>query len=308
MRTIGDIAELALDYIDITAGTSLLDGATPRQKKFLCSVMTGALQELHAKKPEAFRQRQGALLSGPESVTVGVTAGTTLADFSGSGRDMRGQSVRAGSIFNQVAPAAESPGTAFVMPWQGTTGSQSLRVYGDALLIGPAAFSVQGDVHLEGYGPLRPAPDRATYTASRDELWLEDYGRRAPSLSRPRWDGFPEVWWAEPAFIAGKRQQLYLRFAPLPDRAYAVEYDLAFLPMEIQVGDLEDTTTVLPIPGDFVDSILVPYVLWRWKGCPWFRNEAAKAEINAQYQVAKGMLQDWGAQVQQNLQVVVVGD
>lgn len=310
MRTIADIAELCLAYVEVDAGTaSLVTEATGVQQRFLCSTITGALQELHALKPEAFRIRSGAILTAPESIAATVTAGSTAVSLPGGGRDFRGLSVRdASGGYNQIAPATATPGAAFVKPWDGATGATSLTVFGDAILISTGAFTVMGDVHLDGYGPLIPAPDRATYTAYRDDLSQDNYGSRPPSLSRPRRAGQPEAWWSEATFQAGVRQQLYLRFAPVPDRVYTVSYDLALTPREIVVGDLIDTTTILPMPGDFIDAILVPYVLQRWTGSPWFRNEVAKAELGRQYKTAKAMLEDWGAQVQQNRQFIVVGD
>ena len=306
MRKIRDIAEAALDYTDIAGGSDILSNTTARQKAALCTVITGALQELHTKKPEAFKQRQGFTLQAPVTGTVNLTAGSTQVSGLGSfGKDVRGQSVRLSTVFNQIAPASTSPGDHLLLPWSGTTGDQGITIYNDAVLVPGSVFSVIGDVRLEGYGALKPAPDRATYTAYRDELWLQDYGMRQPTLARPRWSGLPEVWWAEPAYIQGAISQVYLRFAPIPDRAYTVSFDLGFLPRELQPADLINDSLVLPVPGDFCDAILIPFVLQRWTGTPWFRNTEAKQEIGRQYTVAKGMLEDWGAQVQLGSQIVV---
>jgi len=305
MRTLRDIAEAVLDYTDVTGDSDLLTNATVRQKKSLCSIITGALQELHVKKPEAFRQRVGFTLRAPETGTAGVVAGSTNLNVSAFARDLRGLTFRDGTTYNQVAPAATSPGSAAVLPWRGATGNQAITVYGDAILIGSSAHTVLGDVHLEGYGPLRAAPDRATYTTYRDWLNRGGYGTLPPSMSSPRWPGLPEAWWTESAYLVGSRSQLYLRFAPLPDREFSVSFDLGYVPRELVSADLANDDLVVPIPGDFYDAILIPYVLQRATGSPWFRNGEAKVEIARQFKVAQDMLIDWGPQVQSDCQVIV---
>lgn len=303
MRTLGNIAETCLDYTDVDEAA--VASATTRQKKFLCSIITGAMQELHVKRPEAFRQRVGFTLAAPESGEVIVSAGSTNVDLSAFGRDLRGMTFRAGDTLNQVKPAASSPGTQMLLPWTGSTGATNITVYGDAILIGTSAFNVMGDVHLEGYGPLKPLADRAAYTAYRDDLSLEDYGMRTSSARRRTSNGQPEAWWTEAAYLVGARSQLYLRFAPLPEREYQVSFDLTYLPRELEPADLEDEDLELPIPGDFYDAILIPFVLQRWTGSPWFRNSEAKEEIGRQWKVAQAMLADWGPQLQGGANIVV---
>ncbi len=304
MRTLADIAETCLDYTDLSSGGSALSTATDRQKATICRCITGALQELHGLRPEAFRIRRAIALPAPETISATLTAGSTSATFATT-RDLRGCSFRNGDAWNQVAAAAASPGNAIVQPWTGTTGTHALTIYGDATLLGSDLWTVTGDVHLEGFGQLRPCPDRTTYTAYRDELWAMDYGRRPPSLSRPRWRGMPEAWWVESATLAGARNQLYLRFAPVPDRSYSVSFDVGLSPREIVVTDLSNNTISLPVPADFYDSILIPFVLQRWTGSPWFRNAEAQQEIARQYKVAKALLYDTDPQMQSGSEIVV---
>jgi hypothetical protein len=299
MRTLADIAEAALDYTDVSGGAENLSSATDRQLKALCMAIGGALQELYAAKPEAFRLRAGAVLKAPASQSVTLTAGSSAVSLAGFGRDLRGCSVKTGALYNQIAPSAASPGAALVTPWSGATGTETLTAYSDAILV---ASPVLGDVHLEGYGPLKPVPDRASYTAARDEYRIADYGMRQPTVARPRWSGQPEVWWAEAAAVGG--QQVYLRFAPLPEREYRVTYDLACNPAVPEIADLSGGFA-LPVPDDFADSILLPYVLQRWTGSPWFRNAEAVPEIGRQYKVAAAMLADWGAQYESGSQIIV---
>lgn len=300
MRTPGYIAELCLDYTDVDG----LGSASDRQRRFLATIITGALQELFAKRPESFKQRIGATIQAPKSESVLLTAGSTTADFSAFGRDIRGASVKISGAFNQVRPAVASPGSELLMPWTGATGTHTVTVYGDSILVDNP---VLGDVQLEGYGPLKPVPDRATLTAARDEYRISDYGMRPPTIARRRFSGMPEVWWAETASIAGSTPQIYLHFAPLPEREYRVTFDLLVNPVNMEAADLDDTDLALPVPDDFVDSIVIPYVLQRWTGSPWFRNNDAKPEIGRQYKTAAGLLADWSPQIQQGAQIIVAG-
>lgn len=298
MRTVADIANICFDYTDV-AGVA---GATNRMKEAVCVAITGGMQEMFSKRPELFRVRQGKNLEAPLQVNTSLTSGSTAANFSTS-NDLRGCTFKSSTGWNQVAPGASSPGNAILRAWEGSTGSQSLRVYGDAFLLGTDILQVMGDVHLDGYGPLRPAPDRATYTAYRDEAWRLDYGSRPPGVSQPRWAGLPEVWWAEPVVLAASTQ-IYLRFAPIPDRAYSISYDLGLKPRAVVPADIEGEVSV-PMPGDLYESVLIPYVLQRWTGSPWFRNAEARAEIARQVKEARNILDDYGAQRQQGCQIVV---
>lgn len=305
MRSVQDIAKYLLSYTDLGEGDPL-SCASETQKAFLCSVITGALQEVHSIKPEAFRGRLGFTLAAPESGTAVVTAGSTSVDLSSWGnKDLRGRTFRMGSALNQIAPSESAPGNAFILPWDGMSGTAGISVYGDAILIGSDAFSVMGDVHLEGYGPLRPCPDRSTYTAYRDELWGLDYGLRPYAMTVTRNTGIPESWWTETACLPTGHTQLYLRFAPLPEREYQVSFDVAYCPREISTNDLEGSIP-LPVPGRFFDGILIPYALQRWTGSPWFRNAEAREEIARQYKTAERMLFDWRAQEQTGTQAVVL--
>lgn len=306
MRTVKDIAELALDYLDVDEDNDgeLLDDATVRQKKALASCITGALQELFAKKPEAFRVRSGATLEPPATGTIVATAGSTTVDASSWGsEDLRGRIFREGATWNQFGPAAAAPGNTIIVPWQGASGTRTVTVYDDAVLV-PSWLTI-GNVHLDGYGFLRPCPDRATYSAFRDDLILEDYGT-PPAKSSMNPTGIPMSWWVEAAWTAAGVPQKFLRFAPLPDRRVTVSFDLALQPRELTASDLESTSLVLPVVAEFYDAVLVPWVLQRWTGCPWWKNAEARPEIARQFEAAQSILSDWGSgQAEENRQVIV---
>lgn len=302
MRTYRDLAEAALDYTDVTGESDILSNASTRQLKALCSTITGALQELYAARPESFRVRAGANLVAPTSQSITLTTGSSAVVLTAFGRDLRACSVKVGETYSQVLPAATSPGAALLTPWTGATGAQSIKAYCDAIAVGN---SVLGDVHLEGYGPLKPVSDRASYTAARDEYRIADYGARQPTVSRPRWSGQPEVWWVESAAVAGVAPQLYLRVAPVPEREFRISYDMTYTPAAVVSADLINDTAVLPVPEDFVDVILLPYVLQRWTASPWFRASDAKVEIARQYKEAHRLLEDWSPQVEQGSQIIV---
>lgn len=308
MRKVRDIAEAAFDYIDIDEDNDgeLIDDASPRQQKVVCSCITGALQELQARKPDAFVSRVGKTVAAPVSGTAVLTAGSTAVNLSSwGGADLRGKMIRVGSTWNQVAAGAAAPGNALVLPWRGASGTASIVVYDDAVLVGAEGFVVVGNVWLEGYGMLRACPDRATYTAFRDDLLATDYS--VSRVQRQRSVGQPESWWVESAWAhaADTGQQLYMRLAPLPEQEYSISYDLALRPRELVPDDLEDEDLVIPVVEGFYDSVLIPWVLQRWTASPWFKNESAKAEIARQFSVAQNILHDLSGQQETNSRLVV---
>ena len=304
MRTVRNIAEMALDYCDVSGDTDILASATTRQKYHLCSVISGALQEVHSAAPDQCRIRLGKTISGPTDGTAVVTAGSTSVNLSSWGsEDLRGRIFRDGSTWNQFAASATAPGNTLLLPWCGTSGERPVTVYHDAFLVGSEGFVVVGNVNLEGYGFLKPCPERKIYTAFRDDLLLQDYGAHESLHRRPT--GQPESWWVESCWLAASSPQLYLRLAPLPEREYSISYDLALKPRELVPADLTNDNLVLPIVADFYDSVLIPVVLQRWSGSPWFRNGEARAEIARQYQVAMGILADIKGQTETESQLVV---
>lgn len=286
MRTPGDIARLCLDYTDLTGDP--LTGASDRQKAFLCSIITGAVQELYGQKPDAFRVRKGATLRAPVTGNLTATNGSTAVGLSAFGLDLRGCTLRYGGQQNQVVYSPSSPGDNLLLPWTGPSGTHAVTAFGDALLV--TGFSVIGNVVLEGYGPLRPCADRRAYLEARDYPVCNDYGQNV--RQEPYQPGQPWAWWSEDL----GNGKMFLRVAPVPDVAYQISYDLAYQPLELEPADLGDTSLEIPVVGSFFDSILLPFVLQRWTGSPWFRNQEAKAEIARQFQEAKNLLQVAGGQ------------
>lgn len=309
-RTLTNIAETCLDYVETADNNTPLASATNAQKRVLAQTISGALQELYRKRPEAFGGQQGATLSLPVTGNAIVTNGSTVIDLTAFGAvDFRGRSITSGSIRNQIAATVGTSPAALVEPWIGSTGTQAITVYCDAVLVGSSLFNVIGTVMLEGYGLLKPLPDRGSYIAFRDMAYNMDYGSAAPRPLMARYNGQPTSWWAEPAFIsnaAGSSSQIYLRIAPLPAQVvYSISYTVSYRPKVLQTADLSDGSIALPVPGDFYDSILIPWVLQRWTGSPWFRNESARAEINRQFLVAKEILAGWSPSEQADVQLIV---
>lgn len=305
MRTILYVAEMAMDYIQTADATSAVVDASAAQKRSLCSIITATLQELYRIKPEVFGGQRGAIIAAPQTGNVGFTANSPTINLSAfAGQDLRGRTLASGGVFYQIAITAAGV-SELVTPWRGATGTFSSTIYCDSIPVDATAFNVIGDVVLDGFGPMWAAPDRNTFLAIRQNFPVGDYGTYRGILINVM-VGQPWAWWVESGYLATEATRLYLHVAPLPTlQPYPLSYTLSYRPRELVPADLTNASLVLPMPGDFVDSILVPCVLQRWTGTPWFRNQSALKEISRQYTEAKSMLSNWGAQDNREIRIIV---
>lgn len=303
MRTIQHVAEICLDYIS-TADVGANLGSIPAgQRRSLISIITAALQVCYARAPEAFAGQVGAIIAPPTTCTITAINGSPMVTITGYPYDARGRSLQVGGQYYQVAITAVGA-TELVEPWPGTTGNFPATIYGDAIEIVSTFHHLLGDVMVQGSGPLFAAPDRMTFLNIRDGTTTGDYGMRGAVARSPNSPNTPEAYWVEEAYLATGTKR-YIRLAPFPRSSARMNYTVEYKPREISVADLSDATVVLPVPGDFVDSIFVPIVLQRWTGSPWFRNESAKSEIARQFKEALQLLAGWSPQDNREIRIHV---
>ena len=303
MRSIQHVAEICLDYISTADVGANLGNVPAGQRRSLISIITAALQVCYARAPEAFAGQAGTIIAPPTSCTITAINGSPVISISGYPYDARGRSLKIDGQYYQVAITALGT-TELVEPWQGTTGSFAATVYGDAVEITSAFHHLLGDVIVQGSGPLFAAPDRQTFLNIRDGSMTGDYGQRGAVARDPNPPGTPEAYWVEEAYLATGTKR-YIRIAPFPASSARMSYTVEYKPREISIADLSDATLVLPMPGDFVDSIFVPIVLQRWTGSPWFRNESAKPEIARQFKEALQLLAGWSPQDTREIRIHV---
>ena len=303
MRSIQHVAEICLDYISTADVSASLGSSTPGQRRSLISIITAALQVCYSRAPEAFAGQAGAIIPPPTNCTITVINGSPVITITGYPYDARGRNFQFGGQYYQVA--ITGPGTTeLVEPWTGTSGNIAATVYGDAIELISTFHHLLGDVIVQGSGPLFAAPDRQSFLNIRDGTTTGDYGSRGAVARRPNSPDVPEAYWVEEAFLSTGTKR-YIRIAPFPNFSSRMNYTVEYKPREISVADLSDASIVLPMPGDFVDSIFVPLVLQRWTGSPWFRNESAKSEIARQFKEALQLLAGWSPQDTREIRIHV---
>lgn len=301
--TIGTILARLLTHFSPEERTIPDATAYPGRNAAGIGAINGALQELFgSKSPWTRRGTEGFLLYAPSIVTATVTEGSKTIAFGGSW-DARfaGCTIRinGASCDNQVI-AETSGGTAtMVLPHDGTSGSQSVTVYHDCLALPSTVAEVLRPVTIKGGPFLSPVPSRASLRVMRSSE--EDYGfdKLVPNplnveVAMQEVVGIPQLYcveqhqsdtWAVPSnrlvvFPAPSAQTLVTARVRYAAPIYATT----------------DTSKEVPIPLEYVDSILIPVAEQHLTRCEFFRNEAAKPAIAAAYQEAIRQLQSLSPQ------------
>lgn len=220
-----------------------------------------ALMRLYNALPSYLKeQTQGFTLPAPVTLNnVSVTNNSTLLST---------------GIFapNQIGATVMIPGDS---QWNEVVGRQNLRnpymgpsgvvsevtVYGDSLfstsypfdrIIGNPMFS---DQSLAPLIPMEMSRAEGAYN------WLFQN-----SLGRPM------SWWVQyMGNSQGNEPLLVVKFAPLPDMAYAINIKLSFWPMRLLLTDIQGATT-LNVPDQFLEKALIPMAIQELMTKPCFHS------------------------------------
>lgn len=291
--TIGTILARLLTHFSPEERTIPDATAYPGRNAAGIGAINGALQELYgSKSPFTRRGTEGYLLYAPSIVSATVTAGSKAISFGGSwNARFAGCTIRidGASCDNQIV-AETSGGTAtMVLPHDGSAGTKSVTVYHDCLAIPSTVAEVLKPVVIKGGPFLTPVPSPANLRVMRTAE--EDYGfdKLVPNplnveVSMQEVVGIPQLYcvesyqsdtWAVPSNR--------LRVFPAPAAQTLVTSRVRYA---VPIYSTSDTAKEVPIPLEYVDSILIPVAEQHLTRSEFFRNEAAKPAINAAYQEA----------------------
>lgn len=258
--------------------------------------INGALQEMFGEgSPWVREDRRGVLLNPPASVAeITVTKGSTSATISvASWQDWFAGcaiSINGSAIDNEIRNASRNVVLRF--PHDGESGTTSATVFHNSVAVASDVMAVMGKVTANG-SPVWPV-----ITADqRSGISEEDYGfhrqattpipvitRVGDSLARPI--GYVvEMYSPGPTMAPVQR----LRLTPAPEKQYVLEYTAKLGPPRVQVISSTDN---LPIPFEFVESMLAPIALKRLTESPFFSNPNGLAQIESAYALAKKALKD----------------
>jgi hypothetical protein len=274
---------------------------TPANLPGIAGIINASMQDIFEQGPAALSQvRQGANLFAPANITINVTSGSTTTTPTGFVSWMNGCTVviQGDAFANEFVDGA---GT-LLRPYLGTTATGvPAVVYCDSVQLASNVKNVVEPVNV--VDPVIPGPYHRPLQAclSRDEFDNISY-RNFLWVGLPVQVGRPRIFLAESRYNAAVNYlPIFLRIAPAPLYGTALTFVAKLLPPTIGISDLgtdsSDPGTMLPIPGDWVDSILVPYCLQRMTGTPLFRREELIPEIGRQYKEARAKLESFKPQI-----------
>ncbi len=244
----------------------------------IMEAVNNALQRLYDALPVYFKeQTQGFVLPAPALVTgMGVTQfGKTVTGVTFSAAQF-GQSIviDGDAGWNQIIGTDE-----LLNPYMGPTGTAGATIYGNALysetypfdrVIGNPMFANQNN------NPLFP------YIMNQNNyagfwLWQQT-------------TGLPQLWWPQVfGNSQGKSPIMVLRFAPAPQKAYAINVRMSFWPKRVTLGDYRDNT-VLPVPDQFIERSLIPMAIEAFMSSPEYSSRSATDDDRTEKRGKEGEL------------------
>lgn len=224
------LSTLGRDLFDVAADDALM----------LCDAMNAALARTFANIPPVYKhQNYEFSLDAPISLTLGLTQGSyVITGYIFSQHQLYNTILIDGSIY-QVASTDR-----IARPFAGATGTYEATLYDDSLTIDYPLrrFVTHPQLH-NAYRPLEPIPRdvHKNMVFAVGEPYF--YTQEALALSD-----------------ASDSATVLLRMHPVPDKDYTGSFFMERAPEKIGYRDLQ-TPKELPIHDDWLEAILIPFVL-----------------------------------------------
>lgn len=304
--TAREVANALLAHINKDVDSSSLPAGC---LQYVADCENGALEEMRAEAPHLFRETLGIAWTAGVSGTITCTLGSTAASLGTLAAPQDGCSIQidGDTSYNEIraSVSGESGTYQLLFPYAGSSGSHSATCWGDCVkLDGAAVDRVLGCELLHERYPL-------AVLSSRNEFmnWQADYrygARRDYGITNSipvitRTPFVPRAIWLETAFNPGATTVDYrAHCAPLPNATYRATLDVVSIAPALTTSDLSGSKTI-PVPGGRANTTFRAIALYRFSQSPWFRNDAVRSGIAAQYQQAlndlRGMRGDDSAPV-----------
>ncbi|MEI6674456.1 MAG: hypothetical protein WCO57_04680 [Verrucomicrobiota bacterium] len=272
--TVNDIAIQLLTHFSPEERTIPDSSTYPGRNAAVLLAINGALQEMFTGSAPWVRQDiRGVILHAPAaavsidvvngSTAAVISVGTWQAWFAGCAIAIDGS-----AVVNQIRNDTRAT-ILLKFPHDGTTGTKTATVYQTSVEVATDMMIVTGPVIANGV-ELNPIPaDQDTYDPSNPYPLT---GR----LSEYRIDSW------SPSDTAGPRSRIVLH--PAPDATGFITYKGKIGPPAIT--SLASTAT-LPVPLQFIESLLLPLALKRLQSSTFFLDAGRVEQINADAKTAK---------------------
>lgn len=247
------------------------------------------LQKVYNSLPTYFKeQTQGFVLPPPATISTTVTQYSKTVGAATFTAAQLGATVRLDGDpqWNQVLGTAE-----LLNPYLGSTGTVSGTVYGDSIftdtypldrIIGNPKFS-NPNLNIYGIGPITGP---GWWGSGLYGAWLLVQST-----------GVPCYWWPQVMGNSqGRAPIVILKFAPLPNVAYAVNVRLSFWPKRVTLQDYLNATT-LPVPSQFIEPGLIPLCLEAYMSSPSWRASPDDPRVIERATFAEDYLRGQPAQI-----------
>lgn len=271
---------------------SIPDSVTyPGRNAAVQAAMNSALQELFGEGSPWIRyDEKGAITNAPTAVTIAVTNGSDAATITGWADWMAGCTlqIEGSTVDNQIRNASAS--AVLKYPYDGTTGTKAATVYHNSVTIPDTIMRVMDPVCFN-HRKLSPVVSSHVPIFSRIG---EDFGFDSRFQNLPLPDRINETQGTPIAYCvdtwspsATSQPSARLRIIPASGVAGIIDYRAMLAPPTIT--DITSTST-LPIPQQFMQSIFHPIARKHLSGCAFFRTVNSMQEIDRAYQEARRML------------------
>lgn len=212
-----------------------------------------------------------SFLAGPSGHTAPTITKEILSPFSSQ---LLGQTLRLGDdpFDNELAAYDEATRTAtLVRPYAGSsTNAGTGTLFTDSIILPDAVMSVIPPVLIHGEHELKPLRSQRDVMLFSDAYNFHSYadtavGPGSTVIAENRDIDVPVGFYVENYRRASGKTTLRLRVSPLPDKEYALRFDVRLGAPEITALN---TTTEIPIPQNYAHSVFLPILRYQfstWK-------------------------------------------
>ena len=224
------------------------------EQQDIAEAANAALAQTYNALPTYFKEiTEGFTLAPPQAITLAVVNGSyDVPDDSFTDAQIGRSVVLDGDpAWNQVVSTDR-----LLNAYLGPTGTANGTLYGDAI------YSTRYPFDRVIGNPTFANPNLGFFA-----------GRQIQRANQAGWPyaqqvGLPLVWW--PVMLGnsqGNEPLMVLKFSPAPNQQYTVDIRMSYWSKRLTPADYTDNT-VLTVPDQFLESVLIPLALQAFMGSP----------------------------------------
>lgn len=219
---------------------------TRGQAAELMGALSSAVANFFADGPPMKRQTSASVtLDAPRTATISVVTGATeVASGSPFTSAQRGATLY---IYGDPAPNEIVSGNGWLNPYQGSAGTKTATIYGDAIPIGTKVI----DRLLSDPVLIDPDTGVTHFLARARKEHLANLGKRQ--------EGRPEFYAIQPAgAVRGSTVQYIVRVWPYPTRQMIVRFEAELQPDTFNFTNVAQSVLELPFSEAHMERIVLP--------------------------------------------------